>query len=314
MAFIMLCASIIPAVPVSAAGQALEILPPVVNVSANPGETVKTQVAVRNISTGKLVVTNEINDFTADGEGGNPKILLDTDETTPYSLKDWVRPLAVINLNARQLKDVSVTIDVPRDAAPGGYYAVVRFTGTAPQLDGTGVSLSASLGALIFLTVKGQANESMQLEEFFVTKEGKTRGVYESAPLTFVERIKNTGNIHQQPGGQVMITDMFGKKVAAVNVNLPPRNVLPGSTRRFEQPLDSTVIGNKILFGRYTAEMKITYGTNKQVLTAKTSFWVIPYKLLAIGIIGLIVAFLVLRTMLRRYNQHIIKQAQKRRR
>lgn len=308
-----LTASFFSSPSVSAAGQALEINPPVLNLSANPGETVRAQVRLRNISPDALIVSGEVNDFVAQGEEGIPKILLDEGEQSPYSLKGWVRNLAQLNLKSRELKSLTLTIDVPKNAAPGGYYAVVRFTGRAPTLDGTGVSLSASLGSLILLTVKGDVKEKMSLESFNVTKDGKAGSLFQSAPITFVERVKNQGSVHEQPRGQIMVKDMFGKTVAGVNVNLPPRNVLPGSVRRFEQPLDSSVIGNKILFGRYTAELKMLYGANNQVLTATTTFWVIPYTLIAIGIFLLIAAFLVLRNMVKRYNRHIIKQASKRR-
>jgi hypothetical protein len=308
-----LAASLLSPTPASAAGQALEINPPVLNLSANPGETIKTQIRLRNISPDALIVSGQVDDFVAEGEDGTPKILLDEGEESPYSLKGWVRTLSQLNLKSRELKSLTLTIDVPANAAPGGYYAVARFTGRPPELEGTGVSLSASLGTLILLTVKGDAKEGMTLESFSTTKDGKSTSLFQSAPITFVERVKNTGNIHEQPRGQVIIKDMFGKTIAGVNVNLPPRNVLPGSVRRFEQPLDKSVIGNKILFGRYTAELKMTYGAKNQTLTATKTFWVIPYTLIGIGIIGLIGIFILLRNMIKRYNRHIIKQASKRR-
>jgi hypothetical protein len=142
---------------------------------------------------------------------------------------------------------------------------------------------------------------------------GKTGTFFASGPLNFVERFKNSGNVHVQPIGQVNITDMFGKKLAAVNVNVPPGNILPQSIRKFSEPLDSTVIGNKKLFGRYTASMKVTYGTSKKVLTTSLVFWVIPYRLIITVIVVLIAAFFALRFALRRYNRYILEQARKRR-
>jgi hypothetical protein len=292
-------------------GQALEIAPPVLNLSGNPGQTVESEISLRDVSTGSLVVTGEINDFTACGEDGNPKILLDEGETSPYSMKDWFAPLSSLTLKSREIRKLPVAINIPADAAPGGYYSVVRFTATPPELEGTGVSLSASLGALILLRVNGQAKEGLEVASFETSKDSKVGTLFESAPLTFVTRLKNTGTIHEQPAGSVTITDMFGKTTAAVNVNLPPRNILPGSTRKFESPLDKSVIGNKKLFGRYTATLKVTYGSTKQVVTSQTTFWVIPYRVIGIAILAMLITFFALRFMIRRYNQHIIKQAQK---
>ena len=292
-------------------GQALEIAPPVVSLAADPGATVKTQIALRDVSTTKLLVQGQVNDFTAQGEDGTPKLLLEEGESSPYSMKTWFQPLPALTLKPKELQNLPVTIKVPADAAPGGYFAVVRFTATAPDIDTTGVALSASLGALVFLRVNGTATEKLSIVEFLAeTKNRSKNTVFEALPINFVARVKNDGNVHEQPAGQVTIKDMFGKNVARLNVNLPPRNILPGSIRRFETSLDSKVLGNTQLFGRYTAEVKMTYGEGNKTITDKITFWVIPYKLIGFGILGLIVAFLVLRTMIRRYNQTIIKRAQ----
>jgi hypothetical protein len=297
-------------------GQALEIAPPVINLKADPGQTIKTQISLRDVSSGKLLVKSQLNDFVAAGEDGTPKILLDeaADEPNPYSLKTWIAPLPELLLNPQQIRQLPVTINVPANAAPGGYYGVVRFTATAPEMTETGVSLSASLGSLILVRVNGAATEKLEIEEFFISKDGKRSTIFQSAPLNFTERIKNTGNLHQQPSGHVTITDMFGKKVAAVNVNLPPRNILPASIRKFEQPLDRTVIGNNRLFGKYTATLKVKYGTDEKTISESMTFWVIPYTLIGIIIAVLVVGFFVLRFGLKRYNQHIINQSRGKRR
>jgi len=295
----------------NANGQALEIAPPVVNVSANPGETVSAQLSLRDISDGSLVVNNQINDFVASGEDGTPKILLDETEPNPFSLKNWIEPLPQLTLKSREIQKLPVTIDVPSNAAPGGYYGVVRFTATAPEMDQQGVALSASLGALVLLTVKGDVKEAMSVEQFSVTDtKGKVGNLFESTPIQFEERLKNSGNIHEEPHGQVVITDMFGKTVAAVNVNLPPRNVLPRSIRKFTQTLDSSVIGNKKLFGLYHAKLALAYGAKGQTLQSETTFWIIPYRLIGGAILAIVIGFFVLRVMIRRYNQSIIRKAQ----
>jgi hypothetical protein len=294
-------------------GQALEIAPPVINLTADPGETVTTKISLRDISSTDLLVRGQVNDFVASGEDGTPKILLDEGEANPFSMKSWFEDLPSLTLKPRQIENLPVTINVPADAAPGGYYAVVRFTATPPELEDTGVSLSASLGALVLLRINGQAKEGLTIEEFSATKDHKATAIFESSPVPFTVRLKNTGTVHEQPAGQITVTDMFGKKVGTVNVNLPPRNILPQSIRKFEQSLDSSVIGNKPLFGRYTAELKVTYGTNQPPVTKTIDFWVIPYRLIGIAIVVLLAAFFGLRFMIRRYNRHIIKQAQKRR-
>jgi hypothetical protein len=107
---------------------------------------------------------------------------------------------------------------------------------------------------------------------------------------------------------------MFGKAVASVNVNLPPRNVLPASIRRFTGSLDSSDLGNKRLFGHYTANLVVTYGANHQSLNGSLTFWVIPYKLIAAAVAVTIIGFFVLRFAIRRYNRRVIRRYTTRRR
>jgi hypothetical protein len=303
-----------PAPPPPNFGEALEIAPPVIYLSVNPGQTIKTQIFLRDISSGPLVVGGQANDFTAAGEDGTPKILLDNaDNNNPYSMKTWVVAPATLNLVPKEVKTMDITINVPKDAAPGGHYGIIRFTATPPSLKSSGVSLSTSLGALMLLTVNGPVSEKLSVTEFSVNHSGKTGSVFQSGPLNFVQRIKNEGNIHEQPAGQVVITDMFGRRVATVNMNLPPRNILPASTRKFQEPLDKAVIGNRKLFGRYSAKLTVTYGKDKRTVTSSLVFWVIPYRVIAVIVVLLIAGFFALRLAIRRYNRFIIGQSSRRR-
>jgi hypothetical protein len=300
-------------------GQALEISPPVITLSADPGETIKTQISIRDISSVKLLVEGQVNDFVAAGEDGTPKLLIDENtktEDNPYSMQSWIEPLNTLTLNPKEIKKLQVVINVPSNAAPGGYYASVRFTASAPGIEISGVALSASIGSLLLIKVNGEVKENMSPVEIGASLKpgGENNILFESTPIYFFERIKNNGNIHEQPTGQMIVTDMFGKKVAVVNINLPPKNILPNSIRRFEQKFDKSVIGNKMLFGKYTVNMKMVYGNDDKVLTSSFSFWVIPYRLIGIAIIVLVVLFFALRFGLKRYNAHIIKQAHRSRR
>lgn len=292
--------------PANAPAQALEIAPPIINLTGDPGQTINTEITLRDVSTSSLRVTTELNDFTANGEDGTPKILLDQKDPTPYSIIKWVSPIPSLTLEPKQLKKVPVTIKIPANASPGGYYGVIRFSGTPPDIDTSGVSLSASLGTLVMLRVKGDAKQQLETLDFQTTgTDGKASSLFEGIPLNFVERLKNTGNVYEQPTGRILISDIFGKPVAVVNVNLEQRNILPGTTRKFTQTLDKSGLGDRFLFGFYKATLTLDYG-NKQTLSSSLSFWVIPYKLI-IGIIIALIALLIgARVMLRRYTDRAV--------
>ena len=268
-------------------GQALEIAPPLVNLKADPGETIKTEIKIRDIAQTQLLVTGEVNDFTSQGEEGIPKVDVDAEERSPYSIIDWVEPLNQLVLEPQEIKSLPITIRVPANASPGGYYGVIRFTATPGELEQSGVALSASLGALIFIRVNGDANESMEIEELFAEKNGRRSTFFDSKPITFVQRIKNTGNVQEQPVGILKVSDMFGNTIANLTFNAERRNVLPDSIRRFETSLDKTNIGSRILFGLYTAELTTTFGANNDMTTTETTrIFVFPWQI----VLGIVVA------------------------
>lgn len=292
-------------------GQALEIAPPVVNLTVNPGQVIKTQISLRDVAKNDLIVTNEINDFVASGEDGTPKILLSENEErgNPFSIRSWLDPIPQTRLAPQQIRVIPVTIKVPKDASPGGHYGVIRFTGRPPGVEGTGVGLSASIGSLFLIRVNGDVKETLSTTEFSINQGGKAKSLIQKTPFTIVERLLNTGNTHEQPAGNVIVYDMFNKPVGGVSINTPPRNILPSSTRKFEQQFDKTVIGNKRLFGRYKAVMNVNYGAKKQTLTEELTFWVIPYSLIGIIIVALIVLFFGIRFALKSYKRRILNGA-----
>ncbi len=295
-------------------GQALEIAPPMLSLSGNPGETIETKINIRDVSVSPLVVSSAVNDFGADGENGIPKISLNTSDPNPYSLITWVKPIGKLTLQPKQIDALPVSIAIPANAAPGGYYGVIRFTAAAPQSNTTSVTLSASLGTLVFVRVNGTAKESASLEEFSTTQNGNKMFLFEATPVDFTIRVKNDGNVYEQPVGQIAVTDMFGNPVGNVNVNLDRRVVLPGSIRKLDASLDKGVLGNRMLFGRYTAKLTMTYGANGQKVTTELSFFVIPWKLILLGLAVLVGGFFLVRFALRRYTERILARSPRRRR
>lgn len=299
--FVLLITFVSPHVARAQSGQGLEISPPLIELKTDPGKTVTSTIRVRNVTQDTLVIKSQINDFVANGEDGKPKLLLDTDEESPYSIKSWIVSVPTITLKKGEQKPIKVTLRVPDNASPGGHFGVIRFTGTPPELEDTGVSLSASVGTLMLVNVSGNTTENAEVTELSTAQNGKKRSLFEYGPITIIERINNTGNVFFKPSGSVRVSNMFGREVKTYPLNENGGNVLPGSTRRFEQELS-----NKLLFGRYSVQADIVYGENNSILTESTSFWVIPYKLILITLGGLLVAIVAIK----RYNKFIVKKAQ----
>jgi hypothetical protein len=283
-------------------GQGLEISPPLAELKADPGQVINTTLRIRNVTQQTLLVSSEVNDFTAGGEDGQPKLLLEEGESSPYSVKEWISTIPEVTLKAGEQQPVTITLRVPGSASPGGHYGVVRFTGTPPGLEGTGVSLSASIGQLILVNVSGNVIESAKIAEIFASQNNERSGFFEYGPITLVERIENTGNVHIKPTGTVRVTNMFGQETASFGLNEKGGNVLPSSVRKFEQQLDK-----KLLFGRYTISVDAVYGADSKISTGSSTFWVIPYKLILMAIAAIVLIIFLIK----RYNRHIVKKASK---
>jgi len=292
--------------PVSTPGQGLEISPPVMELNANPGQTINVKITLRDITSGPLVVTGQADDFGAKNETGDPEILLNETGASRYSLKYWITQVPSLTLQSQQLQTLSIPINVPANAEPGGHYGVIRFTGLPPSLAGTGVSLSASIGTLILMRVAGKITESLDNTQFYASQNGHQHSFFEYGPLTISERIHNGGDVHVQPVGHVSVYNMFNHRIAYLAINSAEGNILPASIRRFDQSLNQSH-----LFGRYHATYSVVYGDTHKTLSASMAFWVIPWKLILIILVLLVAALYATRLGIRRYNRHIIESAKR---
>lgn len=290
----------------SSSGQGLEISPPLIEFSADPGQTISTKIKLRNVTQNNLITKGSVDDFVAsDKEDGQPKLLLDANNTSPYSIRAWVKTISDLKILPKEQKVEEVTINIPSDASPGGHYGVIRFAAVPEGLDSTGVALSASIGTLVLINVSGDVKESAKIVDFYVTNNNKKGTFFEYGPVSFVERINNTGNVHFKPSGEVIVRNTFGKQVASLKINDPPGNILPNSIRKFGQNLKT-----KNMFGRYKATLTVLYGSTNKTMQQTISFWVIPYKLIAAILLGIIILFILLRFILKGYKKHVLKQGQ----
>lgn len=282
----------------------LEISPVLVELNGEPGKSYTIDIKVRNVTQSNLYFSTSVDDFGAKDETGTPSILLEEGgEPLATSMKTWVDTIPSFNLRAGVDRAVPATVRIPNNAEPGGHYGVVRFSGHENASDEGNVGLVASAGTLVLVRVAGDINESLELTSFEATKDSKAGIAFESGPITFISRFTNTGSVHVKPIGQIEIKDGLGNSVAVLPINEAKGNVLPDSTRRFESTLNQAW-----LFGKYTADISIAYGTSGQAIVRTIEFWVIPWKLVFVVLLVVVTLAYVLRTLIGRYNSYIIRK------
>lgn len=313
--FVFLGFAGVRSVQAQSAGNGVKVSPIRSDITVNPGESKTITLTVQNITGASAQYEAVVNDIVPSGEAGQPALILDADKYAPsHSLKRYITPIAAVQIPAGESKDVKVTINIPKDTAGGGYYGAVRFAPNNGKGD-KNVTLAASVGSIILVKVPGDIKEDMIIDSFDVRK--GVQGVGGSSFFTTnkdlysVVRFKNRGDSHEQPFGKIRVLKA-GKVVqeSEINNTEPRGNVLPDSVRRFDTKLDK--VG---AFGKYTVEGNFGYGTSGQLLSAKTTFWVVPLGLI-IGVIAaiatIVLAIIFVPKAIKKYNKSVVRKAGRR--
>jgi hypothetical protein len=286
------------------AAQGLQISPASVELNGERGKSYVLKIKLLNVTNSNLTYYTKMYDFGAQGETGSPKVLIDDPLPAEISVTPWLSTLQVLSLKGQETRQLDLNVTIPADAEPGGHYGVVSFSNRSPALQDTGVGSQASPGLLLLIRVAGTVDEKLSIASFTSEQNDKQSGFFEQSPINLVSRFKNEGNVHVKPVGSIEVHDMFGGLTESLPVNSDEGNVLPNSIRRFENELKKDW-----MFGRYTADLTVGYGTTGQALTNTISFWVIPYKIVGAGLLILVTLIYVLRRLIKVYNYYIIKKS-----
>lgn len=306
---------LVSVLPVSAqqnpTGSGLSISPLLSEFTLKPGQADKLDINLKNITLNKITAQASIADFESDGVSGNPKIITDPNHISPNSIRKFVLGLEDIPLDVGEQKKVTLAIQTLNDVAPGAYFGIIRYkavpAGETTPAPGE-VSLSASVGTIVLITVPGTLREQVQLTALHIHRGDRKGTLFFEKPTKIGVELRNLGNGFVKPFGTVEIRNMAGKEVYTYQLNNtnPRANILPSSNRIFENN-----IKNINQPGRYTVTASISYGAGSQVLTLKKTFWYIPLWLTAVILaVLLLLVYLVYRAY-RRYR-HESKRAYRR--
>ncbi len=276
----------------NAPGSGLSISPLHNQLTLDPGQATTLKLNIKNITQNNITAKAYVNDFKSDNNTGNPVIITDPKVQLPTSIKKFVQPIDV-PLAVGEKKEVSVPITIPAGATPGAYYGIIRYraipAGSAAPKEGE-VSLSASVGTIVLIQIRGDLKERAQLSALKVFNNDSSGTIFFKKPNKVGVEINNLGNSFVQPFGKVVITNTEGKQIYSyeVNNNEPRSNVLPGSKRMF---INS--IKNIDKPGRYTVSASIAVSDGSDVLVSQKTFWYVTGGFL-LAILGLLVLLVVL--------------------
>ena len=323
---------LLPATFFSEQVAALTISPVRMEISGDPGQTVNGQIELFNEQNETKTFYSSSQNFEARGDSGAPYFL--PNETK--GLASWITVQESVSLKTSERKKITFSVQIPKDAEAGGYFAAILWgTSPAKQAGEGQVSIGGKLGVLILLSVSGEIKEGGGLLDLKIEEDGR---FVNALPITFTYRFSNDGSERIKPSGELRIKNIFGFTKATLNANAQSGNVLPGSIRKFsvvwleknQVALDivslletkekvgffATVKNQWYNFalGPYKAELNLVYGvlseeqaTNKA--KASYRFFVVPWQLLSIIIIILVVIGCMFWFLLKKYNRWITKKA-----
>ncbi len=284
-----------------------------INLITDPGKSVTTDLRVKQAGgqTERLQVS--LMKFAAFGQEGKPR-LIDREPGDDYF--DWVKfDKTSFEAPNNVWQTVKMTINVPKAAAFGYYYAVVfSRVGDDIQPDDRTNAIQGGTAVLVLLDARSpNAKRVVELDEF-----SSKHWLYEFLPGEFSMRLKNSGNVHAIPYGNVFITK-GDKQIATLSINGERGNILPNSKRIYlsewtdgfpayknvevdgkvkldknGKPIRSLQWDlsklTKIRFGKYTAQLFVVYDDGKRdiPIEAKLTFWVVPWRFLLVVLIIII--------------------------
>jgi len=284
----------------------ITIRPSLFEFRLQPGETETFVINVTNKSDGEITFYPRIRDIESMDEGGAP-IWADSNlEKSGAELSSWTTfSHSALFLQPDETVEVSVFIRVPANAPSGGTFGMASFVKNPGDLSGlggnSGLGIGFTTGSLVSVTIGDDIIDEAILREF------KANPKIGSGPGVVLEsRVENLGNSMIRPIGTIEITNMFGRRTASVSYNKPGGAILPGTVRDYS----TTWEGGGFLFGKYTAVVFISYGTDvRKTLVGTTTFWILPAKLLIFSLGGALVAFLIVLAWVRSYIRRKLREA-----
>lgn len=290
-------------------GSGLRISPTRTDLSLVPGDSREVTHTLTNVTQGAVTVEIVLRDFESDGITNQPQFFADENDVSRYSLREFVTLPDSFDLDSGQEQEVKFNVEVPANAAPGAYFGSIEYRASPKGQAGDGqVALVASVGSLVLLEVPGDITEKIEITDVKAYIQSgsqlKAGSIFTKKPDVIGITINNLGNGFSQPFGKVRVADWRGNDIFEYELNDgPPRqNVLPESSRRFEEEFVnvevSTVNGEQVTSesspvtwpGRYTIKGSISHGSSGTLFNVTGTFWYLPvwFIALVLGILALL--------------------------
>ena len=275
---------------------AVTVGPVKLEYKVDPGAILEGELFLQNESSVIQTLYPSFEKFTEDSSGQKNFTKEESDLST------WFKMVSSVTLKSGKGQQIPFTIEVPKNAPPGGHFSVIWWSSSPPGGGSRQVSIITRAGILVYLTVSGDIKEAGSLKEFYPGSR-----IFTSFPLNFSVVFENSGNSYLKPVGTLKIKNLFGGTAMEAPVNQFGSNVFPQISKNFNVGFNS----DGFFFGPYRATLELSYGNPQQTVTKNVWFLILPWGTLIIFIILLGLVFFVIPRGIKKYNAWIISKARK---
>ncbi len=280
--------------------EGLVVGPSKIILEMSQGETKTGIVKYKNNSQSSLELNFYIERFESSEE--SIKFIPKENDSNPEFISQWLTiPENQISINPGETKEINYTLTIPPNIKSGGKYFALTARNSSSSLstNSTFTQFAYEVSTLFFITVKGELNNEIVIDTFKANEV-----IFENFTAGFQTILKNTGDIHEIPKGNILIKNAFNEIVITIPFNSKSDVLLPSSIHRFEdywqggfwKKYNSQSTIPHLGIGVYKAELIINYNKEQKTAIATTSFLIIPWKYILL----LFVLVLILPTLWRK--------------
>jgi len=267
--------------------QVITVTPSSTDVSIDPGASISKSINVINGGKGTFAIALSTSPYHVTGEEYDPQF---TQLPGTVDASEWVH-LSTKSATVTGNNDVTIpyTIDVPTNAAPGGYYAVL-FAETSTDNEQTGVVSHNRVGNILYITVNGTVKIGGNLSG------DKLPLLHFAGPIQIGTKVSNSGGTHFITNVAYTVTDFKGNDIFKATFD---RYVLPQTEREIKSSFTPQSV-----IGLYTVHRTATVAGTLETLPDQKIFVINPWLLIAITfLLGILVAFPLQRARQRRRSR-----------
>ncbi len=298
----------------------LQISPsPIIDV-IKPGVSRSTDFTIRNNSPQAETLKVELKKFNVSSVTGQINL---TDEP-PSDVTDWIKvsePTVTILSGAYATEHIAIN---PPTSVGFSYSFAVELSRQTESTAVTGkTKLKGSVAVFVLLTVDRPGVQ----RKFTISEFSTSRQLYEYLPASFTIKLRNTGNTIVQPFGNIYIQRNINSSqpISVINFNNSGAYLLPDVSRNLTsdwqdgfpiykeiKSADNTLPKKSLVwdwsnaqnfrFGHYYAKLIAVYndGQRDVPVEAIIGFWVIPWKLIIIGLVVILILITGAVTIIRK--------------